>query len=131
VKRQKKSPKSLVLNIQPIGRPKVITDEYITYLGNLVKQSPQEYGYPFKRWTAGWLRCHLAKELRIEVSDRHINRLLHQMGLSTRNVDSIPQISNGISNGISHSSEETHRPTQILIQDLNPSAVPEFQWPFD
>ena len=124
MKRQKKSQKTLALTIQPIGRPKVITDEYVAYLGNLVKQSPQEYGYPFKRWTAGWLRCHLAKELRIEVSDRHINRLLQQMGLSTRNVDSIP-------NGMSHSNEEPQRPTQILIQDLNPLAVPEFKWPFD
>jgi transposase len=119
VKRQKKSAKTLAREMQPIGRPKVITDEYVAYLRNLVRQSPQAYGYPFKRWTAAWLRCHLAKELDIEVSDRHINRLLQQMGLSTRPSNTPPE-----------QDGETHRPTQILIQDLNPSAVPEFNWPF-
>lgn len=120
VERQKKTAETLAWNIQPIGRPKVITDEYIAYLENLVKQGPQAYGYSFKRWTAGWLRCHLAKELGIEVSDRHINRLLHQMGLSTRKTQAADPEQN----------EEAHRHPQILIQDLNPSAVPEFNWPF-
>jgi transposase len=119
VKRQKKAAKTSAWEMQPIGRPKVITDEYVTDLKNLVQQSPQTYGYPFKRWTAGWLRCHLAKELGIEVSDRHINRLLHQMGLSTRTVNTSCE-----QNGV------TPQPTQILIEDLNPSAVPEFNWPF-
>lgn len=119
MKRQKKSAKTLAREMQPIGRPKVITDEYVAYLRNLVRQSPQAYGYPFKRWTAAWLRCHLAKELDIEVSDRHINRLLQQMGLSTRPSNTPPEQDGA-----------THRPTQILIQDLNPSAVPEFNWPF-
>jgi transposase len=118
VKRQKKIAKTLDWGMQPIGRPKVITDEYVAYLRNLVKQSPQACGYPFKRWTAGWLRCHLAKELGIEVSDRHINRLLHQMGLSTRKA------------AAEQSSDEPQHHSQILIQDLNPSAVPEFNWPF-
>lgn len=107
--------------MQPIGRPKVITDEYIAYLEKLVKQGPQAYGYPFKRWTAGWLRCHLAKELGIEVSDRHINRLLHQMGLSTRKTNDV---------ATPERSDAPHRHPQILIHDLNPSAVPEFNWPF-
>jgi transposase len=119
VKRQKKTAKTLDWDLQPIGRPKVITDEYVAYLRSLVKQSPQVYGYPFKRWTAGWLRCHLAKELGIEVSDRHINRLLHQMGLSTRKTAAEQR-----------NSDEPQRHSQILIQDLNPSAVPEFNWPF-
>jgi transposase len=119
VKHQKKTAKTLDWAMQPIGRPKVITDEYLAYLKNLVKQSPQVYGYPFKRWTAGWLRCHLAKELGIEVSDRHINRLLNQMGLSTRKNPANPEQSDG-----------SPRRSQILIQDLNPSAVPEFNWPF-
>jgi transposase len=119
VKRQKKSAKTLDWDMQPIGRPKVITDEYIAYLRDLVQQSPQVYGYPFKRWTAAWLRYHLAKELDIEVSDRHINRLLQQMGLSTRPSPPPPE-----------QDGRTHRPTQILIQDLNPLSVPEFDWPF-
>lgn len=68
----------------PMGRPKTISDEYLDRLKDLVSHSPREYGYPFERWTAHWLGKHLAKELGIEVSDRHISRLLKDMGLSTR-----------------------------------------------
>ena len=68
----------------PIGRPKVVNDEYLQRLKELLKGSPRDYGYSFQRWTANWLSKHLAKELGIEVSDRHIKRLLKQMGLSTR-----------------------------------------------
>lgn len=68
----------------PMGRPKTISDEYLDRLKDLVRHSPREYDYPFERWTAHWLGKHLAKELGIEVSDRHISRLLKDMGLSTR-----------------------------------------------
>ncbi|WP_299485158.1 helix-turn-helix domain-containing protein [Acaryochloris sp. IP29b_bin.137] len=67
----------------PLGRPKVITDAYLDRLKELLSQSPRDYKYPFHRWTADWLRKHLSKELGIEVSLRHIKRLLKQMGLST------------------------------------------------
>ncbi len=50
----------------------------------MVTNSPKEYGYVFRRWTANWLGKHLAKEFSITLSDRHINRLLKQMGLSTK-----------------------------------------------
>ena len=71
-------------NDNPMGRPKMISDEYLVRLQDLVKRSPREYGYPFERWTARWLGKHLAQELGIEVCDRHISRLLKEMGLSTR-----------------------------------------------
>jgi putative transposase len=71
-------------NDNPMGRPKTISDEYLDRLKDLVKRSPREYGYSFERWTARWLGKHLAKELGIEVCDRHISRLLKEMGLSTR-----------------------------------------------
>lgn len=71
-------------NDSPMGRPKMISDEYIDRLKDLVNHSPREYGYPFERWTARWLGKHLAKEMGIEVCDRHISRLLKEMGLSTR-----------------------------------------------
>lgn len=67
-----------------IGRPKTINSKYIDRLRELINHSPREFGYSFKRWTAQWLTKHLKKELGIEVSDRHINRLLKDMGLSTR-----------------------------------------------
>lgn len=67
-----------------IGRPKRINEEYLARLKELVTQSPREFGYTFHRWTANWLSKHLEKELGISISDRHINRLLKKMGLSTR-----------------------------------------------
>ena len=68
----------------PIGRPKTIDDAYTQRLEALVRQSPKVLGYSFDRWTAHWLREHLLQESGIAVTERHINRLLRQMGLSTR-----------------------------------------------
>lgn len=67
-----------------IGRPKRVNEEYLSRLEELVNQSPRDCGYAFTRWTAQWLSKHLAKELNIEIGARHVNRLLKQMGLSTR-----------------------------------------------
>jgi transposase len=67
----------------PLGRPKAINQEYIERLQELLSQNPRDYGYGFRRWTVSWLGKHLAKELGIEVSDRHLKRVLKQMGLST------------------------------------------------
>ena len=67
-----------------IGRPKVVNEEILDRLQELISHSPHDYGYPFKRWTAGWLSKHLEKEFGQTVSDRRINQLLKEMGLSTR-----------------------------------------------
>lgn len=69
---------------QPMGRPKKVDERYLKRLRELVTSDPKDYGYSFSRWTAKWLGKHLAQELGIEISDRHVNRLLKQMGLSTR-----------------------------------------------
>ncbi|MFB2879429.1 helix-turn-helix domain-containing protein [Floridanema aerugineum] len=71
-------------NDRPMGRPKTVNERYCDRLKELVSNSPREYGYVFQRWTAQWLAKHLAKEQGIEISSYHINRLLKQMGLSTR-----------------------------------------------
>jgi transposase len=93
-----------------VGRPKRVNDEYLRRLKELVTNSPQDYGYAFQRWTAGWLSKHLAQEFDIEISERHINRLLKQMGLSTRT-----------------QSDSTQKPVvkglAITIDDLNPSLL--------
>jgi len=68
------------------GRPKTVTDAYLERLRELVSHDPRQFGYSFRRWTAHWLNRHLSQEYDISVSDRHINRLLKQMGLSTRTV---------------------------------------------
>jgi transposase len=91
---------------QPVGRPKIISDQYLDRLKELVDGSPRDFGYPFQRWTAQWLKRHLAQETGVEVSDRHVNRLLKQMGLSTR--------------AQSHSEQNVPR-GGITIGDLSPS----------
>ncbi len=72
----------------PIGRPKAVNEQYLQRLQELVSHSPRDYGYSFRRWTGNWLSKHLAKELGIQVSGHHINRLLKQMGLSVRSKSS-------------------------------------------
>jgi transposase len=99
---------------QPIGRPKTVNQKYLDRLKELVTHSPRDYGYPFKRWTARWLSKHLAKEFKIEVSDRHINRLLKQMGLSTRGENNQPAQPSWNNN------------SGITIADLEPSLSVEF-----
>lgn len=69
---------------RPVGRPKIVNEQYLQRLKELVSNSPRDYGYPFKSWTALWLSKHLAKEFGIDICARHVNRLLKKMGLSTR-----------------------------------------------
>ena len=68
----------------PIGRPQEVNEQYLERLKELVTNSPKKCGYAFERWTANCLGKHLAKEFGVEFSDRHINRLLKKMGLSTK-----------------------------------------------
>ncbi len=69
---------------QPIGRPKTVNAEYLDRLKELVNQSPKELGYPFSRWTGQWLSKHLYQELNIQVSARHINRLIEEMKIAVK-----------------------------------------------
>jgi len=103
-------------NDQPMGRPKAINEEYIQHLKELVSRSPREYGYPFQRWTAQWLKKHLAKKLGIEVSDRHINRILKNLGLSTRSK----------TEKIEHDGCLGQKTSAFKIGDLPDSASPVF-----
>jgi transposase len=75
----------------PVGRPKRISNDYRDRLRDLANRSPREFGYPFRRWTGQWLGQHLAQEFGIVVSDRYINYMLKQMGLSTRSTPSDSQ----------------------------------------
>lgn len=95
---------------QPIGRPKRVDDRYLQRLRELVTSNPKEHGYAFNRWTARWLGKHLAQELGIEISDRHVNRLLKQMGLSTRKDIHQPSSQKSLIKG-----------NTIIIDDLDPS----------
>lgn len=99
----------------PMGRPKTVNKQYLNRFKELVSHSPREYGYPFQRWTGQWLSKHLAKELGIEVSSQHINRLLKEMGLSTRQQGDRAVPATG-----------SHNESQITIGDLQSAFEPNF-----
>jgi transposase len=67
----------------PRGRPKLANDEYKKRLQELIQSNPTEHGYGFRRWTAQWLSEHLAKELGITISARHVSRLIKEIESST------------------------------------------------
>jgi transposase len=99
----------------PLGRPKAANDQYLELLKELLSHSPRDYGYSFRRWTVNWLGKHLTKELGISVSDRHIKRLLKQIGLST-----VPKPSNTQKN-----TNESANSSKILIRDLKSPNTPD------
>ncbi|KYC37656.1 transposase [Scytonema hofmannii PCC 7110] len=102
---------------RPIGRPKTVNDQFMERLKELVSRSPRDYGYPFTTWTAQWLSKHLAQEFGIEITDRHINRLLKQMGLSTkRNCSSDKKTT------------DSPKDTGIKICDLQSNSESSFHW---
>jgi transposase len=107
-----------------MGRPKTVNEQYLARLKELVSHSPREYSYPFQRWTAQWLGKHLAKELGIKVSDCHINRLLKQMGLSTR-----PEPATALEVTNHTDTDNSH----LVIRDLTSASAPEFPelWSFN
>lgn len=71
-----------------IGRPKQVSQDYLNRLAQLVQNGPRAAGYAFRSWTGEWLSQHLAQEFGVKLSARHINRLLKNMGLSTRQASS-------------------------------------------
>lgn len=104
-------------NSRPIGRPKTINNQYLERLQELVKHSPREYGYAFGCWTAQWLSKHLAQEFGTQISDRHINRLLKKMGLSTK------------SKSCCQLESESIRNSSIRINDLQSATESSNEWP--
>lgn len=102
-------------NARLMGRPKKVNEQFLNRLQELVANSPREYGYGFRQWTAQWLARHLANELGVKVSDRHINYLLKKMGLSTRGQTLPPTRS------------EVDQTSGIKIHDLQTSQVPNFE----
>lgn len=106
-------------NERPIGRPKIVNAQYLERLKELVTHSPRDYGYAFTYWTAQWLSKHLANEFNIQISDRHINRLLKQMGLSTKRKTANPT-----------ETQET-KDTGITICDLQSNSETNLHWSFN
>ena len=73
------------------GRPAKITPEFKEYLKQLVTKKPKEtyvpnqkFTYSIECWNARILSEHLHGVFGIKVTPQYINKLLKQMGLSTR-----------------------------------------------
>ena len=98
---------------RPIGRPKKVNETYLQQLEELVSHSPKDYGYAFNQWTGQWLAKHLAKELKVELSSCHVNRLLKQMGLSTRSGQSADDVA------------ESSISAALVVRDLNSASGSE------
>jgi transposase len=96
----------------PVGRPKLVTDEYIEFLRELLQHSPKDYGYPFNNWTVNWLSKHIAKEIGIEVSESHLKRVMGELGLSTRMASRLRQQSQD------RSAKHPQTSASIFIADL-------------
>jgi transposase len=75
----------------PRGRPKLANDGYKKRLQELIQSNPTEHGYGFRRWTAQWLSEHLAKELGVTVSARHVSRLIKEIESSTLSQTNTPE----------------------------------------
>ncbi len=102
------------------GRPKTIEDHHRDRLVELFQQSPKEAGFPFKKWTSTALKKQLFKEFEIEVSARHINRVLNEAGFSTR-APSKPEPEKARGGGLE---------SRVVIRDLNGSYNSNLsQWP--
>lgn len=107
-------------NNNAIGKPQAVSEEYLQRLRELVNQSPRkvkvphrDFTYSASRWTAKKLSEHLSAELGIKISDRHINRLLKQMALSTR-----PQSNNLEKNEPKNSETKKSSKSGIVIRDI-------------
>jgi transposase len=107
-------------NSNAIGRPQTVNDRCLQRLRELVTQSPREvkvpnrdFTYHTRQWTAKKLSEHLWAELGIKISDRHINRLLKQIGLSTR-----PKSNNLEKNDPKKSETNQSSKSGIVIRDI-------------
>ena len=109
----------------PIGRPKTVNEKYLNRLRDLVTRSPRDFGYAFRRWTAGWLSKHLAQELGIEVSERHVNRLLKQMGLSTRKTPQSKESKTESNNKLQKLETNNKSKSNIVIRNLSGNRQPQ------
>jgi transposase len=103
-----------------MGRPKAVNEQYMARLQELASHSPREYGYSFERWTGQWLSKHLTKEIGIQVSPCHINRLLKEMGLSTRQIRKTAR-----------QEIDNTKNSRITIGNLLPNVEPDFGWSFN
>ena len=63
------------------GRPVVATADYRARLVKAIKTNPKNMGYPFTVWTITRIRAHMAKEMRILLSESRVRQIMKEEGL--------------------------------------------------
>ena len=63
------------------GRPVTATADYRTRLVEAIKTNPRKMGYPFTVWTLTRIRAHMAREMRILLSESRVRQIMKEQGL--------------------------------------------------
>lgn len=88
---------------QKLGTPARITDQQVSEIVKIAKQSPPEIGLPYGRWSLRKLQEYLIKKKIVkEISYRHLARLLQKGGciFGELNANSIVTILNATQSSI-------------------------------
>ncbi len=63
------------------GRPVIATVDYRMRLVEAIKTNPRKMGYPFTVWTLTRIRAHMAREIRILLSESRVRQIMKEEGL--------------------------------------------------
>lgn len=66
------------------GRPRRVTDEYLTQLSEAIEHEPRDLGLPFSNWTTANLATYLAERTGIVVGARRVEHYLKAKGYRLR-----------------------------------------------
>jgi transposase len=66
------------------GRPRRVTDQYLTQLSEAIEQVPRDLGLPFSNWTAANLAAYLAERTGIVIGARQVENYLKAKGYRLR-----------------------------------------------
>jgi len=63
------------------GRPVIATADYRGRLVEAIKTNPRKLGYPFTVWTLIRIRAHMAREMKILLSESRVRQIMKEEGL--------------------------------------------------
>lgn len=63
------------------GRPVIATADYRQRLVEAIKTNPRKMGYPFTVWTLTRIRAHMAREMKILLSESRVRQIMKEEGL--------------------------------------------------
>ena len=63
------------------GRPVIATADYRTRLIEAIKTNPRKMDYPFTVWNLTRIRAHMAREMKILLSESRVRQIMKEEGL--------------------------------------------------